>query len=49
MPGKNLKVNVSVANTRLFIGNIPKSKSKEEILEEFKQHAGKFWLDEKKK
>lgn len=39
LPGKNLKVNVSVANTRLFIGNIPKSKSKEEILEEFKQHA----------
>ncbi|VDK60345.1 unnamed protein product, partial [Gongylonema pulchrum] len=37
MPGKNLKVNVSVANTRLFIGNIPKSKSKEEILAEFKE------------
>uniref|UniRef100_A0A0R3RU63 Heterogeneous nuclear ribonucleoprotein Q n=1 Tax=Elaeophora elaphi TaxID=1147741 RepID=A0A0R3RU63_9BILA len=39
MPGKNLKVNVSVANTRLFIGNIPKSKSKEEILAEFKEHT----------
>ncbi|VDD87620.1 unnamed protein product [Enterobius vermicularis] len=38
-PGKNLKVNISVANTRLFIGNIPKSKSKEEILAEFKEHA----------
>ncbi|GMT28235.1 hypothetical protein PFISCL1PPCAC_19532, partial [Pristionchus fissidentatus] len=37
--GKSLKVNVSVANTRLFIGNIPKSKSKEEILEEFKKHS----------
>uniref|UniRef100_F1KVY1 Heterogeneous nuclear ribonucleoprotein R n=2 Tax=Ascaris suum TaxID=6253 RepID=F1KVY1_ASCSU len=39
LPGKNLKVNVSVANTRLFIGNIPKSKSKEEILAEFKEHT----------
>ena len=26
---------------RLFIGNIPKSKSKDEILEEFRKHAGK--------
>lgn len=33
--GKNLKVNVSVPNLRLFVGNIPKSKSKEEIFEEF--------------
>ncbi|CAI4228109.1 unnamed protein product [Auanema sp. JU1783] len=38
-PGKTLKVNVSVANTRLFLGNIPKSKSKDEILEELKKHA----------
>ncbi|GMT00416.1 hypothetical protein PENTCL1PPCAC_22590, partial [Pristionchus entomophagus] len=37
--GKTLKVNVSVANTRLFIGNIPKSKTKEEILEEFRKHS----------
>ena len=29
--GKALKVNVSFPNTRLFIGNIPKSKSKENI------------------
>uniref|UniRef100_A0A914UVT6 RRM domain-containing protein n=2 Tax=Plectus sambesii TaxID=2011161 RepID=A0A914UVT6_9BILA len=35
-PGKKLKVNVSVANTRLFLGNIPKSKSKDEILAELK-------------
>lgn len=40
--GKTLKVNVSVANTRLFLGNIPKSKTKEEILEELKKHAGDF-------
>ncbi|XP_064617674.1 heterogeneous nuclear ribonucleoprotein R-like isoform X2 [Liolophura sinensis] len=33
--GKYLKVNVSVANLRLFVGNIPKSKTKEEIQEEF--------------
>lgn len=37
VPGKQLKVNVSVANRRLFVGNIPKSKSKEEILEELKK------------
>nr|CAD7456548.1 unnamed protein product [Timema tahoe] len=34
-PGKTLKVNISVPNLRLFVGNIPKSKGKEEILEEF--------------
>jgi heterogeneous nuclear ribonucleoprotein R len=33
--GKTLKVNVSVPNTRLFVGNIPKSKSKEDIINEF--------------
>ncbi|CAD5206076.1 unnamed protein product [Bursaphelenchus okinawaensis] len=38
IPGKPLKVNVSVANRRLFVGNIPKSKSKEDILEELKKH-----------
>jgi len=35
--GKLLKVNISVANLRLFVGNIPKSKSKDEIFEEFKK------------
>ncbi|XP_005098506.1 heterogeneous nuclear ribonucleoprotein R [Aplysia californica] len=34
-PGKQLKVNVSIANVRLFVGNIPKNKSKDEIKEEF--------------
>nr|ABP04054.1 RNA-binding protein [Pinctada fucata] len=34
-PGKSIKVNISVANQRLFVGNIPKSKSKDEIMEEF--------------
>lgn len=40
-PGKNLKVNISVPNLRLFVGNIPKSKGKEEILEEFGNLTGK--------
>ncbi|XP_041352548.1 heterogeneous nuclear ribonucleoprotein R-like isoform X2 [Gigantopelta aegis] len=33
--GKTLKVNVSVANVRLFVGNIPKNKTREEIKDEF--------------
>ena len=40
--GKKLKVNISIANQRLFVGNIPKSKTKEEILEEFSKKTGKF-------
>lgn len=40
-PGKSLKVNISVPNLRLFVGNIPKSKGKEEILEEFGNLTGK--------
>lgn len=39
-PGKNIKVNISVANQRLFVGNIPKSKSKDEIKEEFSKKTG---------
>ncbi|XP_045521428.1 heterogeneous nuclear ribonucleoprotein R isoform X4 [Pieris brassicae] len=34
-PGKTLRLKISVPNLRLFVGNIPKSKGKEEILEEF--------------
>jgi RNA recognition motif-containing protein len=34
-PGKKLKVNPSIPNCRLFVGNIPKSKSKEDIQQEF--------------
>jgi len=33
--GRQLRVNLSSGNTRLFVGNIPKSKSKGEILAEF--------------
>ena len=40
-PGKKLKVNISVANLRLFVGNIPKSRSKQEIQEEFGKLTGK--------
>lgn len=40
IPGKFLKVNISVANVRLFVGNIPKNKSREDILEEFRKHTG---------
>lgn len=39
LKGKALSVNVSVPNIRLFIGNIPKSKSKEDIMEEFSKHT----------
>ncbi|KAI8115287.1 Heterogeneous nuclear ribonucleoprotein Q [Lucilia cuprina] len=39
-PGKCLKINISVPNLRLFVGNIPKSKGKEEILEEFGKLTG---------
>ncbi|XP_075874103.1 heterogeneous nuclear ribonucleoprotein Q isoform X2 [Nelusetta ayraudi] len=34
-PGKPIGVCISVANNRLFVGSIPKSKTKEQIVEEF--------------
>lgn len=34
-PGKHIGVCISVANNRLFVGSIPKSKTKEQIQEEF--------------
>jgi len=34
-PGRRLGVCLSVANNRLFVGSIPKTKNKEEIFEEF--------------
>lgn len=37
--GKTLKVNVSEPKTRLFIGNIPKSKDREDIEDEFQKMA----------
>lgn len=41
-PGRKLKVNISVPNLRLFVGNIPKSKGKDDILQEFGKLTGKF-------
>jgi len=35
--GKSLKINVSEPKTRLFVGNIPKSKGKDEIEEELRK------------
>ena len=40
--GKALKVNVSEPKTRLFLGNIPKLKGKDEIEEECTKIARKF-------
>ena len=40
--GKNLKLNVSEPKTRLFLGNIPKSKGKEEIEDEMRKLTGKL-------
>uniref|UniRef100_A0A4W5Q1S0 Synaptotagmin binding, cytoplasmic RNA interacting protein n=1 Tax=Hucho hucho TaxID=62062 RepID=A0A4W5Q1S0_9TELE len=34
-PGKHIGVCISVANNRLFVGSIPKSKTKEQMVEEF--------------
>lgn len=40
-PNRSLKVNISVPNLRLFVGNIPKSKDKADIMEEFAK-----WTDD---
>uniref|UniRef100_A0A8C9VCN5 Synaptotagmin binding cytoplasmic RNA interacting protein n=1 Tax=Scleropages formosus TaxID=113540 RepID=A0A8C9VCN5_SCLFO len=34
-PGRHIGVCISVANNRLFVGSIPKNKTKEQIIEEF--------------
>lgn len=41
-PGKQIGVCISVANNRLFVGSIPKSKTKEQIVEEFAKVTGKM-------
>lgn len=46
-PGKHLGVCISVANNRLFVGSIPKNKTKENILEEFSKVTGKTKMIEK--
>lgn len=39
--GKQIGVCISVANNRLFVGSIPKSKTKEQIVDEFSKVTGK--------
>lgn len=41
-PGKHIGVCISVANNRLFVGSIPKSKTKEQIIEEFSKVTGEL-------
>lgn len=40
--GKKIGVTISFNNHRLFVGNIPKNRDREELLEEFAKHARKF-------
>lgn len=40
--GKLIGVCISVANNRLFVGSIPKSKTKEQIVEEFSKVTGEL-------
>ena len=39
--GKRIGVTISFNNHRLFVGNIPKNRDREELLEEFSKHARK--------
>lgn len=39
-----MKVRLSVSELRIFVGNIPNSKSKVEIMAEFNRFAGKIIL-----
>jgi hypothetical protein len=43
--GKFLKLNVSEPKTRLFVGNIPKSKGRDEIEDEFEKLSGNLWVN----
>lgn len=41
--GKKIGVTISFNNHRLFVGNIPKNRDRDELLEEFAKHARKLW------
>lgn len=40
--GKKIGVTISFNNHRLFVGNIPKNRDRDDLLEEFAKHARKF-------
>lgn len=39
--GKKIGVTISFNNHRLFVGNIPKNRDRDELIEEFSKHARK--------
>ena len=40
--GKKIGVTISFNNHRLFVGNIPKNRDHDELIEEFAKHARKW-------
>ncbi len=40
--GKRIGVTISFNNHRLFVGNIPKNRDREELIDEFSKHARKL-------
>lgn len=46
--GKKIGVTISFNNHRLFVGNIPKNRDHDEILEEFAKYARKSKTNQQK-
>ena len=42
--GKKLGVTISFNNHRLFVGNIPKNRDRDELLDEFTKHAREYTI-----